>query len=314
MIFRFPAPEAALIANPSTLLAGGFNLISMVRKSHREITSAANPLLKVFRHALADGVTREGWVAVEGPFALEEALAASASRRGVTVQSVLVSAKAEEKFHVLLDRLPRDAEVAVVPDHIFARVAATPSPQGIAALIEIETPDIAQVLRGPAPFGTGRARDPLLLVACGLQDPGNLGTMMRSALALGASALVTFQETVSPFNPKATRSSAGAVFHLPILAGLEAANLFDKLRAAGVRTVAADRDSPQSLVEADLKGPLALLIGREASGLPAEIMERADLRLSIPIRPGMDSVNAATAASIFLYEAARQRGFETLGD
>ena len=269
-------------------------------------------MLKVFRHVLAEGVTREGWVAVEGPFALEEALAASASHRGVTVESVLVGAKAAEKHHVLLDRLPRDAEVAVVPDHVFARVAATPSPQGIAALIEIETRDLDRVLGGPVPHGTGRGPNPLLLIACGLQDPGNLGTMMRSALALGASALVTLKETVSPFNPKATRASAGAIFHLPILAGLEAASLFDKLRAAGVRTVAADRDSPQSLADADLTGPLALLIGREATGLPTEIMERADLRLSIPIRPGMDSVNAATAASIFLYEAARQRKFEEL--
>jgi len=294
----------------------------MARKAYREITSAANPLLKVFRHALAEGVTREGWVAVEGPFALEEALATSASRRDVTVQSVLASTKAAEKFHVLLARLPREAEVAVVPDHLFARVAATPSPQGIAALIEIETWDLDRVLRpsvphsatglGPLPHGTGRGPDPLLLIACGLQDPGNLGTMMRSALALGASALVTLKETVSPFNPKATRSSAGAIFHLPVLASLDATSFFEKLRAAGVHTVAADRDSPQSLADADLTGPLALLIGREAIGLPAEIMKQADLRLSIPIRPGMDSVNAATAASIFLYEAARQRGFEEL--
>jgi len=277
----------------------------MVRKAHREITSAANPLLKVFRHALAEGLTRDGWVAVEGPFALEEALAASASHRGVAVQSVLVSEKAAEKHHVLLDRLPRDAEVAVVPEHIFARVAATPSPQGVAALIEIEARDLDRILR---------ATGTLLLVACGVQDPGNLGTMMRSALALGASALLTLKETVSPFNPKATRASAGAVFHLPILAGLEAADLFEKLRGAGMRMVAADRDSPMPLHAADLTGRIAILIGREATGLPEEIAARADLHLSIPIRPGMDSVNAATAASIFLYEAARQRGFEKLSD
>ncbi len=130
----------------------------MVRKAYREITSAANPLLKVFRHALAEGVTREGWVAVEGPFALGRgaggerfappAVAGHGRKR-------LVGAKAAEKHHVLLDRLPRDAEVAVVPDHVFARVAATPSPQGIAALIEIETWDLDRVLHGPAPYGAG---------------------------------------------------------------------------------------------------------------------------------------------------------------
>lgn len=273
----------------------------MARKTYRQITSAANPLLKVFRHALAEGVTREGWLAVEGPFALEEALAAGPN---VAVQSVLVGSTAAEKFHVLLDRLPRDTEVAVAPDHLFQRVAATPSPQGIAALIELKPGDLDAILR---------RRDALFLVACGVQDPGNLGTMVRSTLALGGAALVTLKETVSPFNPKATRSSAGAIFHLPVFPGVEPASLFDRLRSAGIRSVAADRDSPQPLHEADLKGSLAFLIGREATGLPKEIAERADLRLSIPIRPGMDSVNAATAASIFLYEAARQRGFEELG-
>lgn len=274
----------------------------MARKTYRQITSAANPLLKVFRHALADGVTREGWLAVEGPIALEEALAAGSN---VTVQSVLAGSTAAERFHVLLDRLPRDTEVAVAADQLFQRVAATPSPQGIAALVELKSLDLNAILR---------RRDALLLVACGVQDPGNLGTMMRSALALAGTALVTLKETVSPFNPKATRSSAGAIFHLPIFPGVEPASLFERLRGTGIRIIAADRNSPQPLDEADLKGPLAFLIGREATGLPKELVERADLRLSIPIRPGMDSVNAATAASIFLYEAARQRGFETLSD
>jgi len=272
----------------------------MVRRPLREIASAANPLLKVFRRALADGTTREGWLAVEGPFALEEALAASATRRAVAVQSVLVSQRAAERFHVLLDRLPRDTEVAVIADSLFARVAHTQNPQGIAALIEIEKPDLGHFLRRPSV---------LLLVACGVQDPGNLGTMMRSALAFGASALITTKETVSPFNPKCMRASAGSAFHLPTLAGIEPAGLFKQLKAAGIVTVATDRNSPRSLADADLKGSRALLVGREGSGLREEIIARADLRLSIPIRAGMDSVNAATAASIFLYEAARQRGF-----
>jgi len=264
------------------------------------ITSPANSLLKIFRHALAEGVTREGWLAVEGPHALEEALAAGAN---VTVQSVLAGESAAKEFHVLLDRLPREAEVALVDDPLFARIASTPSPQGIAALVELTPCDLESLLR---------RHDALLIVACGLQDPGNLGTMMRSALALGATALLTLKETVSPFNRKAARSSAGAIFHLPVFPGLEAASLFPRLRAGLIRTIGAARESPHALHEADLKGPLAFLIGKEATGLPREIAECADLLLSIPIRPGMDSVNAATAAGIFLYEAARQRGFKIM--
>jgi TrmH family RNA methyltransferase len=271
------------------------------RTKTREITSAANPLLKIFRHALAGGVTREGWLGVEGPRALEEALAAG---ENATVQSVAVAETAAEKFRALLLRLPPEAEVAVLAGDLFERVAATHSPQGIAALVELAPHDLDEVLRGP---------NVLLLIACGLQDPGNLGTMMRSAQALGAAALITLAGTVSPFNPKATRSSAGAIFHLPVFHNLDTEILFDRLRAAGVRLVAADRESPNPLHQADLSGPLAFLIGREASGLPKEIAARAAMRLSIPIRAGMDSVNAATAAGIFLYEAARQRGFLRIG-
>lgn len=132
---------------------------------------------------------------------------------------------------------------------------------------------------------------------------------MRSLQALGGSALATLRATVSPYNPKVVRSSAGAIFSLPVFRGLEAGGLAPRLRAAGVAIAAADRHAKQSLAAADLRGPVAFLVGQEAAGLPAELAREADLRLSIPIRAGMDSLNAATAAGIFLYEAARQRGF-----
>lgn len=262
----------------------------------REILSATNPLLKVFRRALAEGATRQGWLGLEGPLVLEEALRAPRA----SVRSVLVEKSAAGKFRSLLEKLPADAELAVVSARLFERVAATETPQGIAALVELKQEDFHLILKRP---------QALLVVACGVQDPGNLGTMMRSAQALGASALVTLHETVSPFNPKALRASAGAVLRLPVFPGRESGALFEDLRRAGIRSVAADRRSSATLAQADLRGPVAFLIGREAAGLPPEIAHRADLMLSIPIGPETDSLNAATAASIFLYEAARQRGF-----
>lgn len=263
----------------------------------REIASSSNALLKIFRRALADGTTRQGWLAVEGPFLLEEALKAAP---GVRVHSVLVARSGAEKFAKFLERAPREAEVTSIPDRLFAHVAQTETPQGIAALVELPTHDLDQILA---------RRNIVLLVACGIQDPGNLGTMLRSAQAFGATALLTLRETVSPFNPKAVRSSAGAIFRVPVLSGLDSGLLFERLRAARLRLVAADRRSPSPLARADLSGALAILIGREATGIPEEIAREAHQFLSIPIRPGMDSVNVATAASIFLYEAARQRGF-----
>jgi TrmH family RNA methyltransferase len=267
------------------------------RQHAGEITSPSNPILKVFRGGLAEGITREGWLAVEGPFLVEEAL--HAAQRAV-VHSVLVSRTAAEKFRYLLRRLPKEAEVAQVSDRLFGQVAQTQSPQGIAALVELYPDDLDAILAG------GEA---LLLVACGLQDPGNLGTMMRSGQALGATALITLEGTVSPFNPKAVRASAGTIFHLPIFPDQAPRALFPRLRAAKVRIVAADRRSPSPLAQADLRGSVVILIGQEAGGRPPGISREASMLLGIPIRMGTDSVNAATAASIFLYEAARQRRF-----
>jgi len=269
----------------------------MAQPRTRQIGSPTNSLLKVYRGALAKGTTREGWLAVEGPFLVEEALAAAPA---VRTHSVLMAEGVGAKFAHLVERLPAEAEGVQVSDRLFQQVAQTQTPQGIAALVELPSHNLDSILEG---------HDLLLLVACGLQDPGNLGTLMRSAAAFGASALLTLRETVSPFNPKAVRSSAGAIFHLPVLAGLGVNELVHRLRAARVRIVAGDRHSSSPLDQADLKGSLAIMVGREASGLPPEIAREASLVLSIPIRPGMDSVNAATAAGVFLYEAARQRGF-----
>jgi RNA methyltransferase, TrmH family len=274
------------------------------RRAIREIASPANALLKVFRRALAEGVTREGWLAVEGPHLVEEALDAgeSPARDKVMVQSVLVGHSVAQKFRSILERLPQDAEVTEVPDRLFDGVAQTETPQGIAALVELPSRDLDAAL--------ARA-DALILVACGLQDPGNLGTMMRSAQALGGSALITLPATVSPFNPKAVRSSAGAIFRLPAFRNVDPPRLLERAKSAGVELVAADRHASLSVSDADLRRPVAFLIGQEAAGLPEELTRHAAVRVSIPIRADTDSLNAATAASILLYEAARQRGFKS---
>lgn len=264
----------------------------------REVISPSNPVLKVFRRALLDGVTPQGWLGLEGPLLLEEALNAPGN---AAVQCVLIGHSAALKFRPLIARLSKQTEQVTVSDRLFEQIAATQTPQGIAALVELRPQDLGAILA---------RRGVILLVVCGVQDPGNIGTMVRSGQALGASALVTLRETVSPFNPKALRASAGAVLRLPIFRNFEGRPLFERLRRARVRVVAADRRSPSPLAEADLTGSLAFLIGQEAAGLPPEVAQAADLLLSIPIRPDTDSVNAATAAGIFLYEAARQRVFK----
>jgi len=267
------------------------------RERVRQVISPSNAVLKVFRRALLDGTTREGWLALEGPLLLDEALSA---RDNVAVHCVLAGQSAARKFQSLLARLSQETEQVTVSDRLFEQIAATQTPQGIAALVELRPPDLDSILL---------RRGVILLVACGVQDPGNMGAMVRSGQALGASALIALRETVNPLNPKALRASAGAVLRLPIFRQQEAGDLFNRLRRSRVRVIAADRHSPSPLAEADLTGSVAFLIGRESSGLPPDVAHAADVLLSIPIRPETDSVNAATAAGIFLYEAARQRRF-----
>ena len=278
----------------------------------RRIESAAHPLVKAFRRALASGLTPEGWVASEGRILFREALAACASLpsrphsvaarigAGVKIHRVVVTEAERARLEDELGALPRETEVNVVSEPAFKRATHTDTPQGIAALVELPEPEFDRALNRP---------DALALVACGLQDPGNLGVMMRSAQALGGSALFAIRNTVSPFNPKAVRSSAGALFRLPIFAGLDPVALLARLRDAGIRVIAADPRSLTPIHDVDLRTPAAVLIGQEAAGLDAGIMSQADVRAAIPIRSGSDSLNAGTAAGIFLYEAARQRGF-----
>ena len=282
------------------------------RSFHRRIESPHSAVLKVFRRSLASGVTREGWVAIEGPILFEEALVAGGytghegSEPGSRpfLRSVLTTDSQAQRFGESLSRLPDEVEVNVVADALFERVAQTQAPQGIAALVELPHHDPEAAMGG---------RDALVVVACGLQDPGNLGAIMRSAQALGGTAVVSLKNTVSPFNPKAVRSSAGAVFRLPIFAAQESGPLLARLRRLGLTILATDRHSAVRICDADLQRPIAVLIGQEAGGLGAELMHAANERVAIPIRAGMDSMNAAAAASVVLYEVARQRGFRFHG-
>ena len=146
----------------------------------------------------------------------------------------------------------------------------------------------------------------MVLVLAGLQDPGNLGTILRSAEAFGADGVISLPGTVSAWNPKAVRASAGSLFRLPMLMA-SAEECFTHLRRANVKiwTTTVQAAEPADLV--NLAGPIALLIGNEGNGVPEELAARADGRLTIPCPGPVESLNASVAASVLLYEAARQR-------
>jgi len=258
----------------------------------RIVQSRQNARVKELRAGFArPSGTEQGHVAIEGEHLLLEAIAS-----GLRLAAVFIRAGSEH----LLDNLnlSEASEILALPPEVFASAVSTESPQGIAALVEPPAFALDEVLRVPATA--------LLVIAAGLQDPGNLGTLIRSAEAFGATGLITLPGTVSPWNQKALRASAGSVFRLPVVAASED-EIFSALQSHNIATLAAVAAEGESLTRHDLTRPTALILGNEGSGIPEEILRRATHRVTIPCPGPVESLNAAIAGSILLYEASRQR-------
>ncbi|MGA9061460.1 MAG: RNA methyltransferase [Terracidiphilus sp.] len=260
----------------------------------RVVESKQNARLKELRRALAaTGRGESGRVGIEGPNLLEEAL-----RAGLRVCAILVAQGAER----LLDRLtvPPETEILLLPRQLLDSALATETPQPIAALVEPPDWTWAHLL------SAHRSGAALVIVLAGVQDPGNLGTILRSAEAFGATGVVSLPGTVSAWNPKAVRASAGSVFRVPLLAASQRTCL-EELREAGVKILAATVRAARSADLVDLAGPVALLIGNEGAGVAEELAVKTDGKITIPCPGPVESLNAAVAASVLLYEASRQR-------
>lgn len=266
----------------------------------RIVQSKQNARLKELRRALANpGHNEPGLAGIEGPNLLAEAL-----RSGLRVRCVFAARDAEHLLEPL--KLPKETEVLLMQRELLDSALATETPQPIAALIEPPDWTWAHLLRGQ------RTAAPLIVVLAGLQDPGNLGTIVRSAEAFGADGLLCLPGTVSAWNPKAVRASAGSVFRVPLLTASEK-EAITHLRTAGVRMIATTAHGAQPADLVDLTEPVALLIGNEGNGVPAALVERADGAITIPCPGLVESLNAAIAASVLLYEAARQRSMQSGG-
>jgi TrmH family RNA methyltransferase len=266
----------------------------------RRIEGRHNPLVKQLRQAFARAeLTDSGDCAIEGLRILEEAI-----RSGLRFSAVFFRESAQDRAERLLPQIGAQVETLLLPDKLFDSLVPSESPQGVAALVrlkEFSLDDLTERLQvGP------------IVVLAGLQDPGNLGTILRSSEALGSAGVVLGEGTVSPFNSKVVRASAGSVFRLPVIHshGKSSAKLeqvSDKLRAKGVRLIATSSHKGTPLDQADLKGSVAIFFGNEGAGLPREVMAKMDELISIPHTSQVESLNAGVAASIVLYEAARQR-------
>jgi TrmH family RNA methyltransferase len=260
----------------------------------RRIDGRHNAQVKDLRRAFDSGELGEGGLcAIEGMRIIEEAI-----RSGLRIQGVFFSASAENRAHKLLPQLSSNVEALLLPDKLFQTAVPSESPQGVAALVRCRQFTVDEVL---ANTKTG----PVVAVA-GLQDPGNLGTILRSAEAFGASGVLLGEGTVSAFNTKVVRASAGSVFRLP-MAKTKLMPSLPRLKEAGLRLIATSSHGGIPLPQAKLSRLLAIFIGSEGAGLPQELLAKMDSTVAIPHSRHVESLNAGVAASIILYEASRQR-------
>ena len=233
---------------------------------------------------------RTGRFLAEGPN-----LVGAAVRRGL-VEEVFATPDAAERHGDLFAGLPTHA----ITDAAAKKLSETVTPPGLVAVCRVPHADLDDILG---------AQPALLVVAVGLSEPGNAGTVIRTADAMGADAVVFAGHGVDPYNGKSLRASAGSIFALPVLATpeLSSAELLGRLRAAGLVVLATTPDGELSLDDAQgvLAKPAAWIFGSESHGLPREIVAGADHRVMIPMSGGAESVNVAAAAAICLYMTAR---------
>jgi TrmH family RNA methyltransferase len=258
------------------------------------ITSPSNPAVRAARR-LARPSSRaraDGRFLLEGPEGIREALDA-----GHDPDSLLATERAAARHAGLVNLArQRGAKVAMVAEPVLAALAATTTPQGLVAVV----PSVLTALGDlpPAPR--------LVCVLAEVRDPGNAGTVLRAADAFGADAVVTTRGSVDPQSPKAARAAAGSLFHLPVVAGVAWPALRTALRERGLRLVGADPHAATTVDRAPLSEPVALVLGNEAHGLPAQVAADLDLIVRIPLAGRAESLNLAAAAAVLLYEASRR--------
>jgi RNA methyltransferase, TrmH family len=239
--------------------------------------------IKLHRHI---GRRRAARFLAEGPNLVEAAL-----RRDLVIE-VFVTEAALTRFGSMLD----GAAVHVVTDRAAKALSDTVTPVGLVAVCAVPSTSLADVLAD---------RPRLVAVAAEISEPGNAGTLIRIADAMGADAVVLAGHSVDPYNGKCLRASAGSIFAIPVVSETDAGGVVFALSDAGLRVLAATVDGETSLDVADLSAPTAWLFGPESQGLPAELAAMAAERVSIPMSGGAESLNVAAAAAICLYQSAR---------
>lgn len=237
----------------------------------------------------------KGLFLIEGIRLMEEAV-----KEKVLVEQALYTAAVEETSrgsHLLATLSKMRIQAFHVSEKVMESIAGTENPQGILAVARQLKWSLKDILKSKEP----------VIIACGLHDPGNLGTIIRTSDAGGCGGVITTQNTVDGYNSKAVRATMGSIFRLPVLKLDDPLDAVSTLKKKGYRIVATTAHTKTSYLDVDYTKPTAFLIGQEASGLTNDILESADIKVFIPMKEGVESLNAAVSASILIYEALRQR-------
>ena len=265
------------------------------------IASRHNTVVKTFR-ALARGRGGDGRLLLEGEHLVSEALQA-----GVLITTAALASRVLTRSltsdHASVGRLARrlaeqGARVISVTESVMAAMSPVQTPSGVVAIAQFTPPPIERVLEGAPPF---------VAVLAGVQDPGNLGAVVRTAEAAGATGLVACAPSADPFSWKALRGAMGSTFRLPVPDRMPLHDALAAARRRGLRVAAAVPRGGTPMHDFEFNRPMAILLGGEGSGLEAEALDHADERLTIPMRPPVESLNVAVSAALILYEAFRQR-------
>lgn len=210
----------------------------------------------------------------------------------------IVKVYASESFARTNEAVLKDYEYELVSDRVYEQMSDTKTPQGIMALVEILSYTIDDIVKGETP---------VIAMLENIQDPGNLGTIIRSVEGAGATGIIMSADTVDIYNPKTIRSTMGALFRMPFIYVDDMVETARELRERNIRLVAAHLKGENNYYSENLAVPMALMIGNEGNGLTDRLTNEADLLVKIPMEGGLESLNAAVSTAVILYEAYRQR-------
>ena len=259
----------------------------------REITSKDN---KIFRHALSLKTKkyrdRNGEYLIEGPNLLKEAL-----KEEIDVEAVFVRPEMTDEEAGIIEEGPElDRKTFILSNRLFDELKDTETSQGIVTVVRKR--------QDPYPKGKPGGN---YVVLDRLQDPGNIGTILRTADAAGYEMAVFMKGTADPYSPKVVRSATGSLFRLPMVFVKDAEELAELVHSAGKRLIATAMDAEKAYYDCDLEKDAAIIIGNEGNGISPELMMRADEKIMIPMAGNTESLNAAVAAGILMYERIRRR-------